>query len=151
MLTPAPAEHVTDELLAWCDVCVPNKTEISALTGLTIKTEADAVRATERLRDRGVKHVALTMGGDGVLILDQSGATHIPATKVKAVDTTGAGDAFTAALAVSLAEGMSLVDSARRASAVAALSVTRIGTQTSFPTPKELGEWIVWKENAQEP
>ena len=148
MLTPAPAEHVTDELLALCDVCVPNKTEIAALTGHTIETEADAVRTAERLRDRGVKRVALTMGGNGVLILDQSGATHIPATKVKAVDTTGAGDAFTAALAVSLAEGMSLVDSARRASAVAALSVTRIGTQTSFPTLKELVEWIDRQENA---
>ena len=132
-----------------CDVCIPNKTEISALTGHTIETEADAVRAAERLRDRGVKRVALTMGGNGVLILDQSGATRISTTKVKAVDTTGAGDAFTAALAVSLAEGMSLVDSARRASNVAALSVTRIGTQTSFPTLKELVEWIDRKENPQ--
>ena len=128
--------------------CLPYVTEIAALTGHTIETEADAVRTAERLRDRGVKRVALTMGGNGVLILDQSGATHIPATKVKAVDTTGAGDAFTAALAVSLAEGMSLVDSARRASAVAALSVTRIGTQTSFPTLKELVEWIDRQENA---
>jgi ribokinase len=141
MLTPAPAEHVTDELLALCDVCVPNKTEISALTGHTIETEADAVRAAERLRDRGVKRVALTMGGKGVLILDQSGATRISATKVKAVDTTGAGDAFAAALAVSLAEGMSFVDSARRASTVAAFSVTRIGTQTSFPSLQEVSDW----------
>ncbi len=148
ILTPAPAEHVTDELLALCDVCVPNKTEISALTGQTVDTEADALRAAERLRERGVKRVALTMGGDGVLILDESGATHIPATRVNAVDTTGAGDAFTAALAVSLADGMTLTESARRASTVAAISVTRIGTQTAFPTLKEVSEWITLEENA---
>lgn len=141
ILTPAPAEHVTNELLALCDVCVPNKIEISTLTGTTIETDADAFRAAEQLRDRGVKRVALTMGRDGVLILDDSGATHIPANKVAAVDTTGAGDAFTAALAVSLAGGMSFTESARRASAVAAISVTRIGTQTAFPTVKEVNEW----------
>jgi ribokinase len=145
--TPAPAQHVTDELFAICDVFVPNKTEISALTGRKTETEADAVRAAERLRERGVKRVALTMGSDGVLILDKCGSTHIPATRVKAVDTTGAGDAFTAALAVSLADGMSLANSARRASTVAAISVTRIGTQTSFPTLKEFNEWIAVEEN----
>lgn len=141
MLTPAPAEHVTDELLALCDVCVPSKTEIHELTGLTVKCEADALRAAERLRDRGVKRVALTLGGDGVFILDESGSTHISAIKVDAVDTTGAGDAFSAALAVSLSEGMTLTESARRASAVAAMSVTRLGTQTAFPTLKEVSEW----------
>ena len=148
ILTPAPAEHVTDQLLALCDVCVPNKAEIAALTGQTVDTEADALRAAERLRERGVKRVALTMGGDGVLILDDSGSTHIPAIKVDAVDTTGAGDAFTAALAVSLADGMTLTESARRASTVAAISVTRIGTQTSFPTLKEVSEGFTLKENA---
>lgn len=148
VLTPAPAEHITDELLALCDVCVPNKTEISAMTGQTIETEADALRAAEQLRDRGVKRVALTMGGDGVLILDESGHTHIPAIKVNAVDTTGAGDAFTAALAVSLAHGMTLTESARRASTAAAISVTRHGTQTAFPTLKEVNEWITLEEKA---
>lgn len=147
ILTPAPAEHITAELMALCDVCVPNKTEISELTGQAVETEADALRAAERLRDRGIKRVALTMGGDGVLILDDSGSTHIPAINVDAVDTTGAGDAFTAALAVSLAEGMTLTESARRASTVAAISVTRLGTQTAFPTLKEVSELINLDEN----
>lgn len=146
VLTPAPAEHVTDELLALCDVCVLNKTEISSLTGQTVDTEADAIRAAERLRERGVKRVALTMGGEGVWVLDDSGSTHIPAIKVDAVDTTGAGDAFTAALAVSLADGITLTESARRASTVAAISVTRRGTQTAFPTLKEVSEWITLEE-----
>ena len=147
ILTPAPAEHVTDELLALCDVCVPNKTELSMLTGQAVETEADAIRAAERLRDRGVKRVALTMGGDGVLLLDDSGSAHISAIKVEAVDTTGAGDAFTAALAVSLADGMTLTESARRASTVAAISVTRLGTQSAFPTSKEVSEWSSLEKN----
>lgn len=147
ILTPAPAEHVTDELLALCDVCVPNKTEILELTGQKVECEADAFHAAERLRNRGVKRVALTMGRDGVFILDESGSTHISASTVNAVDTTGAGDAFTAALAVSLAEGMTLTGSARRASAVAAISVTRLGTQTAFPTLKEVSEWPPLENN----
>lgn len=140
ILTPAPAEHVTDELLALCDVCVPNKTEIHELTGQAVNNEVNALRAAERLQDRGVKCVALTMGGEGVLILDDSGSTHISADKVDAVDTTGAGDAFTAAFAVSLSAGMTPTESARRACAIAAISVTRIGTQTAFPTMKEFSE-----------
>ena len=82
------------------------------------------------------------MGGDGVLLVDESGLSHIPATRVEAVDTTGAGDAFTGALAVGLAEGLTLEEAARRAVVVAALSVTRTGTQPSFPTLKEVNQWI---------
>lgn len=141
VLTPAPAKNITSELLGLCDVCVPNETEISAIVQQPISVEADANRAAELLRGRGVGRVALTMGGKGVLVLDESGPTHIPATKVVAVDTTGAGDAFTAALAVSLAGGLGLVDAARFAGEVAAISVTRLGTQTSFPTLEELNNW----------
>ncbi len=80
------------------------------------------------------------------LLLDESGSTHVPAMNVDAVDTTGAGDAFTAALAVSLAEGRTLAEAARRASIVAAISVTRLGTQTAFPTDEEVRAWITLKE-----
>lgn len=148
ILTPAPASHVTHELLTLCDICVPNKTEISTLTGQAIHSESDAIRAAEKLCERGVKRVALTMGSDGVLLLDESGSTRIPAINVDAVDTTGAGDAFTAALAVSLAEGKTFRDAARRASIVAAISVTRLGTQTAFPAKNEVSEWLTIKEIA---
>ena len=147
VLTPAPAKNVTSELLALCDVCVPNETEISAIVHQPVSDEAAAIRAVELLRSRGVGRVALTMGGDGVLILDESGPTHVPATKVEAVDTTGAGDAFTAALSVSLADGLGLVDAARFAGEVAAISVTRMGTQTSFPSLEELDNWYRRKAN----
>ena len=148
VLTPAPAAQVTDELLALCDICVPNKTEISALTSQAIHNLSDALRAAEKLCERGVKRVALTMGSEGVLLLDESGSTHIPARNVQAVDTTGAGDAFTAALAVSLAEGRTFRNAARSASIVAAISVTRLGTQTAFPTKTEVSNWLAMKETA---
>lgn len=141
ILTPAPAENVTSELLSLCDVCVPNKTEIAALVNQPVTTEQEAYRAAEMLRHRGVNRVALTMGGDGVLVLDESGPTRIAATKVNAVDTSGAGDAFTAALAVALADGLCLADAAHQAGRVAAISVTRIGTQTSYPSLEEVNHW----------
>ena len=141
VLTPAPVERVTSELLALCDVCVPNAIEIAAIVGQPVSSKRDAIRAAELLQARGVKRVALTMGGDGVLVLDETGPTPIPAKKVQAVDTTGAGDAFTAALAVSLADGVEFVDAARRAVEVAAFSVTRVGTQTAFPSREQLNTW----------
>ncbi|EMI57501.1 Carbohydrate/purine kinase domain protein [Rhodopirellula sallentina SM41] len=82
------------------------------------------------------------MGGDGVLVIDDSGLQPIAPQKVDAVDTTGAGDSFTGALAVSLSEGLSLVEAANNASIVAAISVTRMGTQTSFPTQQEVRQWL---------
>ncbi len=142
VLTPSPAEHVTDELLALCDLCIPNMSEVSQITGQEVHNEDNAVRATKELCDRGVKRVVLTMGGDGVLLRDELGTARIPAMKVEAVDTTGAGDAFTAALAVALAEGRTLAEAGRRANLVAALSVTRLGTQTAFPTQKEVSQWL---------
>ena len=134
VLTPAPSPQLTDELLSLCDICIPNKTEIASIVGQSVETEEDAVCAVRLLRERGVKHVALTLGGEGVLLFDETGIVRLPATKVEAVDTTGAGDAFSGALAVGLADGFTLEESARRAAMVAAISVTRIGTQPSFPS-----------------
>jgi ribokinase len=142
VLTPAPAMDLPDELLGLCDLCVPNQTEMRLLVRCPIDSEQDAFLAATSLRARGVKTVAMTMGSRGAILVSDAGATHIPAVKVEAVDTTGAGDAFTAALAVSLAEGLPLKDAAHRASLAAALSITRIGTQTAFPTLTEVNEWL---------
>jgi ribokinase len=142
MLTPAPAVHVTPALLELCDICVPNKTEIATIVGQPVNSEQDVIHAAELLLDRGIKRVVLSMGGDGVLLVDESGSAHIPAITVEAVDTTGAGDAFTGGMAVGLAAGLSLEEAARRAVVVAAISVTRPGTQPSFPTLKKIDRWI---------
>ena len=138
VLTPAPVIELPDELLRLCDVCVPNRTEIEAMVGLKVHSLEDAQTAVERLLQRGVNSVALTMGSGGALVGDRIGTFHVPAVEVKPVDTTGAGDAFAAALPVGLCTGLTLRESAERASLVAALSVTRMGTQTSFPTHAEI-------------
>jgi ribokinase len=142
VLTPAPATELPGELLRLCDFCVPNKTEMELLVGRKVESHGDAEFAARIFRDRGVGAVVETMGRFGAPFLDDQGATHVPAVDVQAVDPTGAGDAFTGALAVSLAAGISLRDAARRASVVAALTVTRMGTQAAFPSLSRVEEWL---------
>lgn len=133
MLNPAPAARLPDELLALVDYCVPNETEAELLTGIPV-TSVDAARAAaEVLLARGPRTVIVTLGERGALVADRVGALHYPAVSVAAVDSTGAGAAFVGSLAVFLAEGVPLDQSVARANAVAALSVTKIGTQVSFP------------------
>jgi ribokinase len=141
VLTPAPVMDVPDQLLQLCDLCVPNKTEMEHLARCAIDTTDSARVAADLLRARGVKSVAMTLGRNGALLVDDAGALHIPAVQVEAVDPTGAGDAFTAALAVSLAEGATLREAAHRATFVAALTVTRPGAQTAFPSLAEINEF----------
>jgi ribokinase len=133
VLNPAPAEPLPDELLQLTDICAPNETESELLTGQPVRTLADAEAAARLLRARGPGVVILTLGERGALVVDGDTAEHIPAVKVDAVDPTGAGDAFIGSLAVYVADGLPLRDAVLRANAVAALSVTKIGTQVSFP------------------
>lgn len=142
VLTPAPVTALPDGLLPLCDLCVPNQTEIARLVGGIIDSSGDAQVAANMLRERGVKSVVVTLGSRGALLVDAEGTTPISAVEVTAVDPTGAGDAFTAALAVGLADGLSLREAAQRASVVGALTATRIGTQTAFPTLAEVKKWM---------
>jgi ribokinase len=136
-LNPAPALPLPDELLALVDLCVPNETEVEALTGRPAGTLPEAEAAALALLRRGPGTVIVTLGQRGALVVEAQAATHVPGAEVEAVDTTGAGDAFIGALAVALAEGAALIEAVRRANALAALSVTRPGTQTSFPRREE--------------
>ena len=134
LLNPAPAVPIGDELLAHSDILCPNETEAELLTGRPVPTLAEAETAARLLQDRGARTVVLTLGERGALVLDgPRPAVHVPATPVRAIDSTGAGDAFIGSLATFLAEGQPLLRSVRWANAVAAISVTRIGTQVSFP------------------
>ena len=135
ILNPAPAAALTDEMLSLADLCVPNETELRQLTGLASDEEG-----ARSLLARGPGAVLVTLGERGVLIATRDGCELIPALVVQAIDPSGAGDAFVGSLAVFLAEGLTLPQAARRANAVAALSVTRPGTQPSFPMRAELGE-----------
>jgi len=139
ILNPAPALTLPDRILALCDVLTPNAHEAEALTGRAVNDITDAERAAEVLRGRGAGHVVITLGGQGALLAGPEGSTHVRAVDAgPVVDTTGAGDAFTGALAVGLAEGRSLHDAVRFASAAAGLSVTRPGTAVAMPTRAEV-------------
>jgi ribokinase len=138
ILNPAPAAPLPDELLRLTHICVPNETELELLSG-RVTRDLDAVESAARdLLRRGPSAVLVTLGARGVLIGTAHDVQHVPAIPVEAVDPTGAGDAFIGALGVFLAEGRSLIEAARWASAAAALSVMRIGAQASFPTRDEV-------------
>lgn len=137
ILNPAPAMPLPDELLTLTDICVPNEIEIEMLTGVTVTTLTEGERAARALLARGVRTAIVTLGERGALLVTSDTVEPIAPITVNAVDPTGAGDAFIGGLAVFLGEGMELRDAARRANAIAALSVTKLGTQTSFPTRAE--------------
>ena len=138
ILNPAPARPLPNALLRRVYLLTPNETEAKLLTGLTVKNEAGAAKAANALLARGVENVIITLGARGALVAGRQGRGMVPAHKVKAVDTTAAGDVFNGTLAVALAEGKSLLEAARFASAAAAISVTRLGAQPSAPQRKEI-------------
>ena len=101
---------------------------------------SDAAAAAETLLNKGVKNVIVTCGSRGALVKNADTCAVVPACRVSAVDTTAAGDVFNGALTVALAEGLPLLDAARFATHAAALSVTRIGAQSSSPTRREVDD-----------
>jgi ribokinase len=145
ILNPAPAAAIPDELLRLADICAPNETETELLTGMPVGTSGEAEAAARRLLARGTKTVILTLGERGAMVVTEDKVETLPAVPVSAVDPTGAGDAFVGSLAVFLGEGLAFPDAVRRANAVAALSVTRVGTQVSFPKRNEADEFLKQK------
>ncbi|MGO8837502.1 MAG: ribokinase [Limisphaerales bacterium] len=141
ILNPAPARTLPDTLLKLVSILTPNETEAEILTGINVTNTATAAKAADRLLARGVKTVILTFGSRGAFLADASGKQLVPGFKVKAVDTTAAGDIFNGALAVALAEEKTLPAAVRFANAAAAISVTRWGAQPSAPTRAEIGRF----------
>jgi ribokinase len=137
LLNPAPAALLPDELLRLCDLCVPNETELELLTGRSLVDVAAIEAAARMLRDRGPRAIVVTLAAAGALVVADT-VELIHGLRIDAVDPTGAGDVFVAALAVFLAEEASLQEAARLANAAAALSVTRPGTQGAAPTRAEV-------------
>jgi ribokinase len=130
IFNPAPArDDLPDELFRLSDVICPNEPETELLTGMPA-----GEGAARELLARGVGAVVLTLGDQGCLLVEGDSVTEVPVEPVRAVDTTGAGDAFVGAFATFLAAGRSPVDAAERSNAVAALGVKGHGTQTSFPS-----------------
>jgi len=133
IVNPAPALPADLAQLAAADYFIPNETEAELIGGHPVHTVEDAVTCATALLRKGFRKVVLTLGARGSLLADESGAVHVPAYAVTAVDSTGAGDAFIGSLAVFLAEGVPEKEAVARANLYAALSTTRVGTQKSFP------------------
>ncbi len=133
ILNPAPAAPVPADLLARVSVLTPNETEAQALTGVEIHDGHSLAQAADALMSRGVETVLITLGARGAFLASPAGREIIPGFPVTAVDTTAAGDVFNGALAVALSEGAGLRRAVRFANAAAALSVTRLGAQSSIP------------------
>jgi len=137
IVNPAPARLLPPEWLASIDVLTPNALEARQLGGLD--RDANPVDAGRRLLEQGIGAVVMTCGADGAWLFESGKAPlPVPAFAVQAVDTVGAGDAFNAGLAVALAEGATLADAARFASAAAALATTRRGAAAAMPRRAEV-------------
>jgi ribokinase len=135
ILNPAPAGQVPQETLALVDYLTPNETELETLSGISGNVVDPAARA---LLTTDEQTVVVTLGEYGADWVRQSDSAHIPAFKVKVVDTTGAGDAFNGGFAVALGEGKGLEEAIRFANATAGLSVTRPGTAPAMPRRDEV-------------
>lgn len=138
VLNPAPARRLSDELLSRVAVLTPNASEAALLAGTADRNASDVDAAASALLTRGVGAALVTLGQAGVLVATPDARERIAGWAVQAEDTTGAGDVFNGALAVSMAEGRPLMDAARFANAAAALSVTRRGAQPSAPRRGEI-------------
>lgn len=138
ILNPAPAQLLPERLIKKLFVITPNESEAEILTGVKVDTIESAKIAAKKLNEMGAKNVIITMGAKGALILSNGKFDFIPARTVKAVDTTAAGDVFNGALTVALSEGRNMFDAVNFASGAAAVSVTRVGAQSSAPYRDEL-------------
>ena len=135
ILNPAPASRpLPADWYAAIDYLIPNESEASALSGLPVDSLSTAETAATRLIAMGAGKVIITLGSQGSLFADGQRFEHFPAAKVKAVDTTAAGDTFVGGFAAALATGKSEADAIRFGQVAAALSVTRAGAQPSIPT-----------------
>jgi len=133
ILNPAPAQPIDMQAIADLDYFVPNESEAEAISGMPVRTVEDAKKCAGKLLAGGIRRVILTLGANGSLLAGQrEGMEHMPAFKVKSVDSTGAGDAFIGSFATFLGEGLPEQEAVRRANLYAGLSTTGVGTQKSF-------------------
>lgn len=138
IMNPAPMNPVPEDLFSRIWLITPNQTEAEQLTGVHVESEDDAARAAEVLFAKGVKNVIVTMGSKGSLVCTPEGREFVPSRKVKAIDTTGAGDVYNGALVAALSQGKSLIEAARIATLASSIAVTRMGAQTSAPYANEI-------------
>lgn len=135
---PAPVEPLGEELLHNLYLITPNRSEASRLSGIEVKDMESARSAAKAIHEMGPRNVIITLGGDGSLLYDGKTYMHIEAIRVKAVDTTAAGDTYNGVLASVIAEGRPLIEAVHEATIAGAISVTRMGAQPAAPTREEI-------------
>jgi ribokinase len=141
ILNPAPApRELPDDIYSKIDYITPNEAELMTLCGGIGHTKDDFIKGAEKLLQKGVKNVLVTIGEKGALLVNADGAKVFPTRKVDSVDTTAAGDCFNGAFVVALSEGKSQKQAVIFANAASSITVTRNGAQTSIPGRKETDE-----------
>ena len=139
ILNPAPASHaLPSDWYAYIDYLIPNESEAMVLSGLAVDSLETAEAAATQLIAAGAGKVIVTLGGQGLMFANGTSFEHFPAPRVKAVDTTAAGDTFVGGFAAALANGKDEVEAIRFGQVAAALSVTRAGAQPSIPALLEV-------------
>lgn len=138
IFNPAPTQALPADLLAKVDYLIVNETEAAQLSGISVTDQGSAAHAAQALRAQGAGTVLLTMGEHGVGIIDAHGSRFLPAVRVDVIDTTAAGDTFAGALAVGLGCGLTVDVASMEAQYTAALTVTKLGAQTSIPSRAEV-------------
>jgi ribokinase len=138
ILNPAPAQTLSSRLLRNLYIITPNETEAELLSGIKISGRDSIEKAAKKIVEMGVDHVIVTLGSRGAFVYGDGLCEMVAARTVKAIDTTAAGDIFNGALAVALAENRSLIEAVHFACKAAAISVTRIGAQSSAPRRNEV-------------
>ncbi|MGL4672470.1 ribokinase [Cetobacterium sp.] len=138
ILNPAPAQELDVEIIKNSDYIIPNETELEILSGIPVTDDESIEKAAHILLDKGVKGLIVTLGSKGCMFINKDVKKQFPAYKVKTVDTTAAGDSFIGGFVNGLASGLSFEEAINRGTRVAAISVTRVGAQTSIPNLEEV-------------
>lgn len=138
ILNPAPASTLSKEFFNYIDFFTPNETEAEFYSGIKINNEKDAKLASDKLLKLGIKKVIITLGEKGLFYSDGKEEIYSKANQVKAIDTTGAGDAFNGALAFSLFQGKKISECLELANKVAGFSTTKLGAGDGMPFYKDL-------------
>ena len=138
ILNPAPASEISKEFYNNIDFFTPNETEAEFYTGIKITNEKDAKQAADKLINLGIKKVIITLGEKGLFYSDGKEEVYLKAHSVKAIDTTGAGDAFNGGLAFGISNGKSIKECLALANKVAGISTTKLGAGDAMPFIKDI-------------
>lgn len=138
IMDPSPADRFKEDYLSLVDYILPNLSEAEGISGQEIRDKEDAFRACEKLANRGAMHVVIKLGEKGYIIKLNGKKIQLSAPKAKAVDTTGAGDAFAGGLAYALWEGRGQIDALKFAAVTSAIAIETYGSQSAYPNKEDV-------------